>query len=765
MYHPNATAVQMPKEPTLSAHAARNPSQRSDATKATRALLVEQHHKQNLALDADLEEHHAKQEELIETLVLKYGRTDEYIRKLVCNGAKYGNKHGVNMKNAILHEYCNKAREEGGPSNVRDVQGEISGEEYQRIKGSLSKEDLARFRAQLEEHRDGKQHGVRATNKSCQLDAVQTANRVGKVLCNLYLRTGVAAFAIFTRGDLDDAAKPHIVDSDDASRFFIDVLKMSPLDAVRKMEQWACTRDKDVDANNADTVRSQITEMANNGLRKIKNRQKLVTEWSNYRLKMMHELGVEMAGWPSNIEIKPPSKLCADDARRIRDLLKTGLAQEIEAERAAGTVKKQRSDKDLPCGPRTKSATKGTEGEAGAPTATAQSPGDSVQPAAMQVPIQVPSNGIQAAMVLSPAVGLTGVGAPASSLVVGPASIAATASSPVAAITTPASSPVAAVTTPASEVSVASSAPALGSVAAPASSPVAAGPAPASEASVASSAPVLGSVAALASSPVAAITAPASVVSVASSAPVLGSVAALASSPVAAVTAPASVASSVPAFGSGVDSTPTVSSGTAFGLGLDFNFDFSFLDHPSFACEVPAEEDVLRLNTSNRDDDNWGFGGLSANSAIAHGVNGSASLVHTGGTLLSFNMDNEVFPAALMLPNANTTTAASTSATSVFSIATNTAGNTGKKRKRSGDDGGEKRPRKTRSDKDKPRGPRKNTTNTATANTRHVKAAAEAAPALLNAPPLIYALNPIEIFTMLPAFPLNTVPSSYTYSL
>jgi hypothetical protein len=71
---------------------------------------------------------------------------------------------------------------EGSPSNVRDVQGEISGEEYQRIKGSLSKEDLARLRAQLEEHRDGKQHGVRATNKSCQLDAVQTANRVGEVV-------------------------------------------------------------------------------------------------------------------------------------------------------------------------------------------------------------------------------------------------------------------------------------------------------------------------------------------------------------------------------------------------------------------------------------------------------------------------------------------------------------------------------------------------------------------------------------------------------
>ncbi|KAJ7856052.1 hypothetical protein B0H14DRAFT_2579006 [Mycena olivaceomarginata] len=659
-------------------------SRHSDATKATRALLIKQCHKQSLALDADLEEHHAKQEELIEMLALKYGRTEEYMRTLVCNGAKYGNKHGVNTKNAILHEYCNKAREEGGPSNVHDVQDEMSGEEYKRIKDSLSKEDLARLRAQLEEHHDTKHHSVWATNKSCQLDAVQTANCVGEVLRNLHLRTGVAAFAIFTWGNPDDAAKPHIVDSDDASRFFIDVLKMSPLDAVHKMEQWAL----DVDANTADAVRSQITDMANDGLCKIKNKQKLVTEWSNFRLKMVHELGVEMAGWPSNIEIKPPSKLCADDARRIHDLMRTGaihwvtltasqhavVAQEIEAECAARTSKKRKqcSDKDHPRGPCAKksTATKGTEGEAGAPAATAQSPGDGVQAAAMQVLAQAPSNSIQAAIALSPALGLTEVGAPASCLVAGPGSVAAPASSPTAAVT-------------ATEASGASSVPALGSVwgqlcasigqcRRPAASPVAAGIAPAT-------------------SPVAAGIAPAS-------SPVA----------VAAVTAPASeasMASSVPAFGGGVSGT--VGLDAAFGPGFDLNFDFTFLDHPPFAHQLPAEEEVLRLNTSNLDHNNWGFVGLGANSPFVnvHGANGS---------LLSFNGDDEVFPAALVLPNVNTATTASTSSTSVFSVATNTMGN--KKRKRSGNDGGEKRPCKTRSDKDKPRGPRKSTTNMATAN-------------------------------------------------
>ncbi|KAJ7790574.1 hypothetical protein B0H14DRAFT_2625854, partial [Mycena olivaceomarginata] len=184
-------------------------------------------------------------------------------------------------------------------------------------------------------------------------------------------------------------------------------------------------------------------------------------------------------------------------------------------------------------------------------------------------------------------------------------------------------------------------------VAAPASSPLAA---PAS-ATVPTSSPA--SIAAPAASPVAAgIATEASHWAVLPPPPHLPSlpVSPPASSPVAAVTAPASVASSVPAFSS-----------------------VSWIIHPSRA-RFPAEEDVLRLNTSNRDDDNWGFGGLSANSAIADGVNDSASLVHTGGTLLSFNVDNEVFPAALVLPNASTTATASSSATSVFSVATNYRG-------------------------------------------------------------------------------------------
>jgi hypothetical protein len=200
--------------------------------------------------------------------------------------------------------------------------------------------------------------------------------------------------------------------------------------------------------------------------------------------------------------------------------------------------------------------------------------------------------------------------------------------------------------------------------------------------------PAIESVTAPAASPVAtptSIAAPTSSPVPTSIVPALSLVAAVTAS-----TSEASVASSVPALSSGVHSTSTVGSDTAFGPGLNFNFDFTFLEQPSFAHELPAEEAVLWLNTSNHDTNNWDFGGLGSTSTFvnAYSANSSATLAHTGSTLLSFNGNNEVFPAALVLPNVNMATTASTSSTSIFSVVTNTAGN--KKRKRSGKDAGEK---------------------------------------------------------------------------
>ncbi|KAF7372628.1 hypothetical protein MVEN_00125900 [Mycena venus] len=534
----------MPKEPTLSTHAAHNtsrpvqqPRKHSAATQATRTLLVEKRNEQALALEADLEKHYAEQEQLIETLVLKYGRTEEYIRKVVCNGVKYGSRRAVNTKNMIAHEYCNKARDEGDPSNVLDVQGPLSGEEYLRIKESLTEEELTRLRDQLAQHRDMKQHGPRATNKACQQDAVQTCNRVGEVLRNLHQRTGVSGIALFTRAD--DPTAPNVVDSDNMREFFQRTFKMSIYDLLHKMEQWSCTRDRnDEDANTLDAVRSQISEMANDGLRKIKNNKKLDMEWSNYRLKVVHELGVELAGWPDQVEIRPPSKIPADDARRIRDLMRMGkiqwvtltrsqreeVAEEIEELCATGALprRKPRCDKGEPCGSRAKKSTTadGVEDEGpgalapAAQTSTAAQLPNAVQTNMTQVPVQTTDAGAAAA---------PGMSAPASS-----------AGSQVPAMAGISPSPWVAV--PATGASFPASSATLGAAAQPTS-------------------------------------------------------------------ANSSITPSQLAFGSNFE--------------YDFNFNYGpYLDDPSFAQQLVADDLTLRLNTSNRDEEDWGFN--------CHGATGAA---------------------------------------------------------------------------------------------------------------------------------------------
>ncbi|KAJ7726548.1 hypothetical protein DFH07DRAFT_946017 [Mycena maculata] len=84
----------------------------------------------------------------------------------------------------------------------------------------------------------------------------------------------------------------------------------------------------------------------------------------NYRANIVHKLGVELAGWPSKIAFASPIKLSADEARQIRDSLRSGTIhwvvltpsqrEEVAKEISEGPVRKRkpRNDQGRPRGPR-----------------------------------------------------------------------------------------------------------------------------------------------------------------------------------------------------------------------------------------------------------------------------------------------------------------------------------------------------------------------------------------------------------------------------
>ncbi|KAF8145172.1 hypothetical protein K438DRAFT_1992111 [Mycena galopus ATCC 62051] len=362
--------------PTISAHAARNPSKpvqpprqrarKSDTGSSTRAVNDAKLKKEEML--AEVEAFQELRHEKAQELAIKYEKDEAYFLKLLANRSQYAATRGLTLWNAVKHDFSKQAKESGDSKSTIELNEELK-YKYEELKESMSEDKKKELLAQLEEHRELQCKGVRATSKSASADAMQNAAHIGQVMKDLYERTGVRAFAMFTRGNPDDPSVPHIEDSDEARLFFLEVLKVDILDVMRKFEQWSCTRDFGGPKENhkLSVIMKEISEILTEGLQKIKNDKSLSMEYVNYRYAIVHQLGVELAGWPSWVEMTRTSKLSAEHACDIHQKLRSGaihwvaltkaqrdaVAQEIEAERAQGPLKprKERRDKGETRGP------------------------------------------------------------------------------------------------------------------------------------------------------------------------------------------------------------------------------------------------------------------------------------------------------------------------------------------------------------------------------------------------------------------------------
>ncbi|KAF8209479.1 hypothetical protein K438DRAFT_1666212, partial [Mycena galopus ATCC 62051] len=318
---------------------------------------------------AEVEAFQELRHEKVKELAIKYEKDEAFFLKLLANRSQYSATRGLTLWNAVKHDFSKQAKENGDAKSTIELNEELK-YKYEELKESMSEDKKKELLAQLEEHRELQHKGVRATNKSASADAMQNAARIGEVMKDLYERTGVRAFAMFTRGNPDDPSVPHIEDSDEARLFFLEHLKMDILDVMRKFEQWSCTRDSGGPKENhkLSVIMKEISEILSEGLQKIKNDKSLSMEYVNYRYAIVHQLGVELAGWPSWVEMTRASKLSAEHARDIHQKLRSGaihwvaltksqrgaVTKEIEEQRAQGPLKprKQRSDKGEERGPR-----------------------------------------------------------------------------------------------------------------------------------------------------------------------------------------------------------------------------------------------------------------------------------------------------------------------------------------------------------------------------------------------------------------------------
>ncbi|KAJ6456044.1 hypothetical protein C8R45DRAFT_943726 [Mycena sanguinolenta] len=407
--------------PTLSAHAARNPSKpvqpprqrarKSDAGASTQA--VNDAKLKNEEMFAEVDAFQELRHEKVKELAIKYEKDEAFFLKLLAHGGRYSGTRGTTLWNAFKHDLSRQARESGESKSTIELNKEAK-EKYEEFKKSLTEDEKKEFIAQLEDHRELQHKGVCATNKSAGADAMQNAVQMGRIMRDMYERTGVRCLAFFTRGNPNDASLPHIEDSGGSRRFCIEALEMDEYDFVRAFERWACQQDAGGPKQNhkLTVIQKEVSEMLNGGLRKVKNDDSLSMEYVNYRVDIVHKLGVELAGWPAWVEMARASKLSAENARDIHQKLKSGaihwvaltrsqrdaVAEEIKERRAQGPLKprKQRSDKAME---REKTSKKKSSQHEDAPPASSATPTGTVPSSVVNTTVPSVANAVGASIV------------------------------------------------------------------------------------------------------------------------------------------------------------------------------------------------------------------------------------------------------------------------------------------------------------------------------------------------------------------------------
>ncbi|KAJ7643276.1 hypothetical protein B0H17DRAFT_1148554 [Mycena rosella] len=128
------------------------------------------------------------------------------------------------------------------------------------------------------------------TNKAAAMNGQHTASGIGELLLDLYERTGIRGFAVLSRGNPDDAALPHAVDSDDyMGTFFTKAYNLSNLDLLRNFELHSCVMDNgNKTKNDLMSVPREIVRVQLEGLREL-----LLSPWSGLSADASLREGVE----------------------------------------------------------------------------------------------------------------------------------------------------------------------------------------------------------------------------------------------------------------------------------------------------------------------------------------------------------------------------------------------------------------------------------------------------------------------------------------
>ncbi|KAF8308653.1 hypothetical protein F5887DRAFT_912336 [Amanita rubescens] len=270
-----------------------------------------------------------------EEIAKEFEKKPEYIHRLIHSASIFKATRNPTLFNALVHQ---KAKEinadlpEGQHMHLSDIQTLVHDELLEREITEAEKESALK---ELQEHRETKTKGARASNLAAAQDLRSTLLHIDTELGNLHERTGSYGFTMVSRGHVHDKGIPGWAASADATLFIREVLKMDVWDLLKKFELWAVTREYhmlqlssfcfvffsgffiDPTLETLLSMRTECATLITDGLRSITGSKKVIMNYANYDTAIMQKYNVRLNGWPATITFASPHHICTIDEIRL----------------------------------------------------------------------------------------------------------------------------------------------------------------------------------------------------------------------------------------------------------------------------------------------------------------------------------------------------------------------------------------------------------------------------------------------------------------
>ncbi|KAJ7737109.1 hypothetical protein B0H16DRAFT_1730521 [Mycena metata] len=272
---------------------------KSKATKASDDLRLASLRKSKSLLNAVINAEFVRREEVIVEIVGSSKRKPAYIRSL--------------LSSARVHK------------TLKEMHKDLAEDERLGLFDMTCIDDKEKKRLFKQALENRKRTGIRGTTKAQQLDTTKTGLGVGNTLNDLFERTGARGLVMISRGKADDPTVPQMIDSDNASGFFLKAFGVSAVEVVQKFERYNISRDDGSDEKNGvREMRKQVGSTLLQGLALVTGKKQHKMEYTNYDVAIREAKGVELAGWPADIKFTDHANWSAESLRRLSTALHTG---------------------------------------------------------------------------------------------------------------------------------------------------------------------------------------------------------------------------------------------------------------------------------------------------------------------------------------------------------------------------------------------------------------------------------------------------------